>query len=316
MSKIIVIGSSNTDLAIKTDSIPEPGETVIGGKFMMTAGGKGANQAVAAARLGGDVAFVTKVGDDMFGDESRARYVKEGLPEKFLLVEKGTPSGMALITVDAKGENCIVVAPGANNTLSPADVDAVRGEIEAAEYLLMQLEVPMETVEHAAEIAAASGTKVILTPAPAAKLSEKLIANLYLVTPNRTECQLLSGLRIDSDEDARRAAARLMEMGARNVIIMARRLRIEGNRLARLAGLHGRRMHPRRGLPRRSGRYHGRRRRIQRSALRGALRGPHAGRGGPLCKPRVGHLRNAHGGAVVDSLPCGTRTLTPHQRRT
>lgn len=219
MSKIIVIGSSNTDLAIKTDSIPEPGETVIGGKFMMTAGGKGANQAVAAARQGGDVAFVTKVGDDMFGDESRARYVKEGLPEKFLLVEKGTPSGMALITVDAKGENCIVVAPGANNTLSPADVDAVRGEIEAAEYLLMQLEVPMETVEHAAEIAAASGTKVILNPAPAAKLSEKLIANLYLVTPNRTECQLLSGLRIDSDEDARRAAARLMEMGARNVII-------------------------------------------------------------------------------------------------
>lgn len=219
MSKIIVIGSSNTDLAIKTVSIPEPGETVIGGKFMMTAGGKGANQAVAAARLGGDVAFVTKVGDDMFGDESRARYVKEGLPEKFLLVEKGTPSGMALITVDAKGENCIVVAPGANNTLSPADVDAVRGEIEAAEYLLMQLEVPMETVEHAAEIAAASGTKVILNPAPAAKLSEKLIANLYLVTPNRTECQLLSGLHIDSDEDARRAAARLMEMGARNVII-------------------------------------------------------------------------------------------------
>lgn len=219
MSKIIVIGSSNTDLAIKTDSIPEPGETVIGGKFMMTAGGKGANQAVAAARLGGDVAFVTKVGDDMFGDESRARYVKEGLPEKFLLVEKGTPSGMALITVDAKGENCIVVAPGANNTLSPADVDAVRGEIEAADYLLMQLEVPMETVEHAAEIAAASGTKVILNPAPAAKLSESLIANLYLVTPNRTECQLLSGLRIDSDEDARRAAARLMEMGARNVII-------------------------------------------------------------------------------------------------
>ena len=219
MSKIIVIGSSNTDLAIKTVSIPEPGETVIGGKFMMTAGGKGANQAVAAARLDGDVAFVTKVGDDMFGDESRARYVKEGLSEKFLLVEKGTPSGMALITVDAKGENCIVVAPGANNTLSPADVGAVRGEIEAAEYLLMQLEVPMETVEHAAEIAAASGTKVILNPAPAAKLSEKLIANLYLVTPNRTECQLLSGLRIDSDEDARRAAARLMEMGARNVII-------------------------------------------------------------------------------------------------
>ena len=194
MSKIIVIGSSNTDLAIKTIRIPEPGETVMGGTFMMTAGGKGANQAVAVARLGGDVAFVTKVGDDMFGDESRARYVKEGLPEKFLLVEKGTPSGVALITVDARGENCIVVAPGANNALTCADVDAVRDEIAAADYLLLQLEIPMEVVEHAAEVAVANGTKVILNPAPAAELSKTLIESLYLITPNRTECQLLSGV--------------------------------------------------------------------------------------------------------------------------
>lgn len=219
MSKIIVIGSSNTDLAIKTGSIPEPGETVIGGKFMMTAGGKGANQAVAVARLGGDVTFVTKVGDDMFGDESRARYVKEGLPEKFLLVEKGTPSGMALITVDAKGENCIVVAPGANDTLSCADIDGVRDEIAAADYLLMQLEIPMPVVEYAASIAVAAGTKVILNPAPAAQLSKTLVESLYLITPNRTECQLLSGVKIESQADAERAAARLMEMGARNVIV-------------------------------------------------------------------------------------------------
>ena len=169
MSKIIVIGSSNTDLAIKTGSIPEPGETVIGGKFMMTAGGKGANQAVAVARLGGDVTFVTKVGDDMFGDESRARYVKEGLPEKFLLVEKGTPSGMALITVDAKGENCIVVAPGANDTLSCADIDGVRDEIAAADYLLLQLEIPMPVGEYAASMSVDVGTEVSLNPAPAAQ---------------------------------------------------------------------------------------------------------------------------------------------------
>lgn len=219
MSKIIVIGSSNTDLAIKTIRIPEPGETVMGGTFMMTAGGKGANQAVAVARLGGDVAFVTKVGDDMFGDESRARYVKEGLPEKFLLVEKGTPSGVALITVDARGENCIVVAPGANNALTCADVDAVRDEIAAADYLLLQLEIPMEVVEHAAEVAVANGTKVILNPAPAAELSKTLIESLYLITPNRTECQLLSGVAIANEADAEAAAGKLMEMGVKNVIV-------------------------------------------------------------------------------------------------
>ena len=206
-------------MAIKTIRIPEPGETVMGGTFMMTAGGKGANQAVAVARLGGDVAFVTKVGDDMFGDESRARYVKEGLPEKFLLVEKGTPSGVALITVDAKGENCIVVAPGANNALTCADVDAVRDEIAAADYLLLQLEIPMEVVEHAAEVAVANGTKVILNPAPAAELSKTLIESLYLITPNRTECQLLSGVAIANEADAEAAAGKLMEMGVKNVIV-------------------------------------------------------------------------------------------------
>lgn len=174
---------------------------------------------MAVARLGGDVAFVTKVGDDMFGDESRARYVKEGLPEKFLLVEKSTPSGVALITVDAKGENCIVVAPGANNALTCADVDAVRDEIAAADYLLLQLEIPMEVVEHAAEVAVANGTKVILNPAPAAELSKTLIESLYLITPNRTECQLLSGVAIANEADAEAAAGKLMEMGVKNVIV-------------------------------------------------------------------------------------------------
>lgn len=219
MSKIIVIGSSNTDLAIKTDRIPEPGETVMGGTFMMTAGGKGANQAVAVARLGGDVSFVTRVGDDMFGDESRARYIKEGLPERFLLVERGVPSGVALITVDARGENCIVVAPGANNAMTCADIDAVSDEIAAAEYLLLQLEIPMPVVEHAVEVAAAHGTKVILNPAPAAELPKALLERLYLITPNRTECQLLSGVAIADEADAEAAAAKLMEAGVKNVIV-------------------------------------------------------------------------------------------------
>ena len=219
MSKIVVIGSSNTDLVIKTGRIPDPGETVIGGTFMMTAGGKGANQAVAAARLGGDVTFVAKVGDDMFGTESRERYIAEKLPADYILIEKGTPSGVALITVDAKGENCIVVAPGANNALTCADVDAVREVIASADYMLLQLEIPMETVEYAARIAYENGTRVVLNPAPAAALSEELISHLYLITPNRTECQLLSGVEISDRESAERAARRLMEMGVRNVIV-------------------------------------------------------------------------------------------------
>ena len=125
MEKIMVIGSSNTDLLIKTDRIPDPGETVLGGTFMMNAGGKGANQAVAVARMGGDVIFVTRIGDDMFGRGSLAGYERDGIDVSHIIKDKAAPSGVALITVDAKGENCIVVAPGANNRLLPADIDAV-----------------------------------------------------------------------------------------------------------------------------------------------------------------------------------------------
>lgn len=219
MAKIVVIGSTNTDLVIKTERIPEPGETVIGGSFMMTAGGKGANQAVAAARMGGDVAFVTKVGDDMFGEESQRHFAEENLPGEYIFVEQGSPSGVALITVDAKGENCIVVAPGANDMLSRSDIDVVRSQIEAAEYLLLQLEIPMEVVEYAADVAFKAGTKVILNPAPAASLSRELIGKLYLITPNRTECQLLTGRQINDEKSAEAAAAVLLSMGAQNVIV-------------------------------------------------------------------------------------------------
>lgn len=219
MAKIIVIGSSNTDLSIKTARIPEPGETVLGGTFMMAYGGKGANQAVAAARLGGDVAFLTKVGDDMFGEQSRKHFIEEGLPEAHLLVEKGTPSGVALITIDEKGENCIVVAPGANNALTKEDVEAIREEIAQADYLLLQLETPMEVVEYAVELASACGTKAILNPAPAAPLSKKLLSQLYMITPNRTECQLLTGLEIHNEQEAAQGAQALLDAGVQNVVI-------------------------------------------------------------------------------------------------
>ncbi len=219
MSKIVVVGSSNTDLVIKTARIPEPSETVLGGTFMMAPGGKGANQAVAAARLAGDVIFVAKVGDDMFGRQARENYGKEGLPEQYILEEKGSASGVATITVDARGENAIVVAPGANSALTCADIDAVAREIAEADYLLMQLETPMEVVEYAAKVACGHGTKVILNPAPAAPLSPELVASLYLVTPNRTECQTITGMPIHDEASAEAAARRLADMGAENVIV-------------------------------------------------------------------------------------------------
>lgn len=219
MAKIVVIGSTNTDLVIKTERMPEPSETVIGGSFMMTAGGKGANQAVAAVRMGGDVLFVTKVGDDMFGEESQRHFAEENLPSEYIFVEQGAPSGVALITVDARGENSIVVAPGANDMISRADIDAVRSQIEAADYLLLQLEIPMEVVEYAADVAFKAGTKVILNPAPASTLSRELISRLYLITPNRTECQLLTGRQISDEKSAEAAANTLLSMGAQSVII-------------------------------------------------------------------------------------------------
>ena len=219
MEKIMVIGSSNTDLLIKTNRIPDPGETVLGGTFMMNAGGKGANQAVAVARIGGGVKFVAKIGDDMFGQRSLESYARDGIDISYIIKDGAAPSGMALITVDAAGENCIVVAPGANDRLTPADIDAVADAIRRSEYLLMQLEIPMETVEYVAEIAYRKHKKVILNPAPAHPLSPSLLKHLYMITPNETEAEMISGVKITDRESAVKAARILSEMGVENVII-------------------------------------------------------------------------------------------------
>lgn len=219
MSKIVVIGSSNTDLVVKTARMPEPGETILGGTFMMTGGGKGANQAVAVARLGGDVTFIAKVGKDLFGDGAVAAYERENLNPRTILRDDTAPSGVALITVDGNGENCIVVVPGANNALTTADIDRQRTEIESAEYLLMQLEIPIEVVEYAARMAYDAGVKVVLNPAPAASLSDELLAKIDILTPNRTEGQMLTGIEIDDWQSAERAAFALARKGVANVVI-------------------------------------------------------------------------------------------------
>ncbi|HET9053969.1 MAG TPA: ribokinase [Cyclobacteriaceae bacterium] len=217
--KIVVVGSSNTDMVIKADRLPVPGETVIGGQFMMNPGGKGANQAVAVARMGGQVTFVTKTGNDLFGRQSMELYNSENINTEFVFSDADHPSGVALISVDASGENCILVAPGANSALTIDDIEKARPELEAADILLMQLEIPIETVEYAARIAAEKGVKVALNPAPAQALSNELLNRLYIITPNKNEAEILSGVKVSDWESARKAADRISEKGVDIVVI-------------------------------------------------------------------------------------------------
>jgi ribokinase len=217
--KILVVGSSNTDMVIKTHNFPAPGETILGGRFLMNAGGKGANQAVAAVRLGGLVTFVGKIGDDIFGKQAVQQLEDEGINVDFVAVDPENPSGVAMITVDRNAENSIVVAPGSNGTLNPADFDKALAELDESEFVLMQLEIPIPTVEHIARIAAQNQKKVILNPAPAAQLSDELLNNLYIITPNETEAELLTGIKVNDEQSALKAATQLHEKGVEVVII-------------------------------------------------------------------------------------------------
>lgn len=221
MKAIVVLGSTNTDMVITGKRIPVPGETVSGGTFMMNPGGKGANQAVAVARLSakrGRCTFIAKVGDDLFGRDTAARMKKEGIAAH-LVIDRKEPSGTALILVDAKGQNVISVALGANGTLAPKDVAAFRKEIEGAAALLMQLETPIETVAWAAKVAHDAGVPVILNPAPAAKLPKTLYPLIDWITPNETEAEILSGVKVTDAASAAKATALLMKRGVKHVII-------------------------------------------------------------------------------------------------
>ncbi|MBP3317053.1 MAG: ribokinase [Alistipes sp.] len=221
MKNIVVIGSSNTDMVVKTSHLPAGGETVLGGDFFMNPGGKGANQAVAAARYGNRVVFVAKTGDDMFGATVREGMKQDGIITDYVFVDKQHPSGVALITIDSAAENCIVVASGANMHLNETDIDAAADEIRHADVVLMQLECPVATVEYAARMAAEAGVKVILNPAPAPAepLSEELMKNLFLITPNRSEASRISGINVTDMESAHRAIRAIYAMGPKNVII-------------------------------------------------------------------------------------------------
>ncbi|MFY9152245.1 MAG: ribokinase [Prolixibacteraceae bacterium] len=217
--KILVAGSSNTDMVIKTNHFPAPGETILGGTFLMNAGGKGANQAVAAARLGGKVTFIGKVGDDVFGRQAVRLLENEGINVSCISVDPVNPSGVAMITVDRKGENSIVVASGANASMNPEDFDRAIPELDDADFVLMQLEIPIETVEYIADLAIQKQKKVVLNPAPAANLSDELLKKIYLITPNENEAEQLTGIKVSDEPTALKASRILQEKGVENIII-------------------------------------------------------------------------------------------------
>jgi ribokinase len=219
-NNIVVVGSSNTDMVIRLPHLPKPGETEIGGDFTMAAGGKGANQAVGAARAGGRVTLVARVGRDMFGERALAGFRKDAINTDHVVRDGNAPSGVALIFVGAQtGENSIAVASGANGRLTAADVGRARKAISGAKVLIAQLETPIATVLAAAKLAARAKVRVILNPAPARPLPGRLLRLVSILTPNETEAEMLTGIRVTSVSRAARAADRLLAKGVGTVII-------------------------------------------------------------------------------------------------
>jgi ribokinase len=217
-NKIVVVGSSNTDMVLKTSRFPKPGETILGGDFFVFQGGKGANQAVSAARLGGNVSFVCKVGNDVFGNEAIQHYSNEGIDVSGIVKDKHAPTGVAVITVTAEGENSIIVASGANALLS---VDDLKSSTvwQSADWIIAQLETPLAVVEYLSLYAKENKKKFILNPAPALPLSDVVYDGLFLITPNENETELLTGITVIDEQSARQAAAVFKSKGVQNVII-------------------------------------------------------------------------------------------------
>ncbi len=216
---IVVVGSSNTDMIVRAKRLPGPGETVLGGEFALAGGGKGANQAVSAARAGGTVTFVANVGADAFGDQALAGFHADQIDTRFVFRDPSAPSGVALILVNPAGENSIAVASGANARLRPGHVRRARAAFQQADLVLLQLETPLDTVRAAVQLAAETGARVILNPAPAQALPRALLRRIFLLTPNAGEAGLLTGVAARSRAGAVQAAKKLLATGVQNVII-------------------------------------------------------------------------------------------------
>lgn len=213
-----MIGSSNTDLITTMDHFPEAGETLTGGVFQQAMGGKGANQALAAHRSGGDVTFMTSLGKDAYGLNALQYYQDQELEVSLSLLSDHVSSGIAMIWVDKRGENCIVVIPGANKLLSPEYVREHQQAIDASDILVLQMEIPYETIKTVCSIASRKGKKIILNVAPASPLEEEILQSVYLLVVNQTEAELLTGQKIaQAGEEA--IVDRLLTMGVQNVVL-------------------------------------------------------------------------------------------------
>lgn len=219
MTKIVVIGSANTDMIIHCDRLPVQGQIVAGGQFAMRSGGKGANQAVAIARMGGRVSLITKIGNDLFGKQSLELYRSEGISTDYVFSDPNHPSGIGLIMADSSGEKYISIAQGAIRNLTVEDVEQARPRIEQADILLMELEIPPQTAEYATRIASQSGVTVILNPSPVQMISPDLLRRVRIIIPNKTEASLLTGILVSDWASARKAADSIHERGVETVIV-------------------------------------------------------------------------------------------------
>ncbi len=217
--RIVVVGSSNTDMIVRIPRIPRPGETVTGGEFSIASGGKGANQAVAAARAGGDVELIARVGNDLFGKQAIDGFSLNGIKTDHIVRDRETASGVALIFVDRQGETSIAVVAGANMKLNANDIEAAEKSIASANILLLQLEIPQETVKTAVKIAARHRMIVILNPAPWNPVDDELLRQITIVTPNKTEAEMMSGVKIESESDLASAAKIIQSRGVESVLI-------------------------------------------------------------------------------------------------
>ncbi|MFA5803467.1 MAG: ribokinase [Melioribacteraceae bacterium] len=218
-NKVVVVGSYNTDLTIKTTRIPSPGETIIGGIFTEGGGGKGANQAVAAVRAGANVSFIARVGNDALGKEGIQRLTEEQIDTRYIFQDCEVATGVAFIVVDEWGENSIVVASGANARLSPDDIETVHDEIASASVLLVQLESPIETIRAAIKKSHEKGGIVILNPAPAQPLGADILNQIDIITPNEVEAEMITGIKVTDEESLHSIVKKFFEYGIKNVLI-------------------------------------------------------------------------------------------------
>jgi ribokinase len=219
LKEIVVVGSSNLDLVVSSPRIPLLGETLLGDHFFTVPGGKGANQAVAAAKLGGHVTFVTKLGRDSAGEQLYENFKHCGVQLDCIGRSNDAPTGVAFIIIDNQGNNVIVVAPGANQTLLDTDIQQAESKIAAAGVVVAQLEIPLETVMMTARLARRHNVPFILDPAPARKLPPELFKMVSIIKPNETEAEILTGVKVEDERSAKKAAEKLLESGVQCAII-------------------------------------------------------------------------------------------------